>query len=193
MAFYRSIGKKPIHVRKEVMGHATDRLQAALYREIAHLIANGVLDVADADAAVYWGVGPRWAAVGPSLGFHLAGGAGGIRHFVEHLGQTTTALDELEHSAAVPTAVQNAIVDAVLREAGDRSLEQLEHHRDEALLDLLRGRIRDRRARPSCSSKDSANQASTMTGHTPRLCGIGVATQVREWNVESEAMKRTRR
>ena len=149
MAFYRSIGKKPIHVRKEVMGHATDRLQAALYREIAHLIANGVLDVADADAAVYWGVGLRWAAVGPSLGFHLAGGAGGIRHFVEHLGQTTTALDELERSAAVPTAVQNAIVDAVLREAGDRSLQQLEHHRDERLLDLLRERTRDRRARPT--------------------------------------------
>jgi 3-hydroxyacyl-CoA dehydrogenase len=148
MAFYRSIGKKPIHVRKEVKGHATQRLQAALYREIAHLIADGVLNVADADAAVYWGVGLRWAAIGPSLEFHLAGGADGIRHFVEHLGQTTSALDELERPAAVPAAVQNLIVDAVLREAGDRSLQQLAHHRDEALLDLLRGRTTDRRVSP---------------------------------------------
>src|ERR1700691_5399905 len=49
IAFYESIGKKPIHVRKEVVGHVANRLQAALYREIVHLIEQGVLDVADSD------------------------------------------------------------------------------------------------------------------------------------------------
>ena len=29
--FYESIGKKPIHLRKEVVGHVANRLQAALY------------------------------------------------------------------------------------------------------------------------------------------------------------------
>src|ERR1700691_611078 len=43
--FYTSIGKKPIHVRKEVAGHVANRLQAALYRQIVHLIEQGVLDV----------------------------------------------------------------------------------------------------------------------------------------------------
>jgi hypothetical protein len=42
-----TIGKKPIHVRKEVVGHVANRLQAALYREIVYLIEQGVLDVAD--------------------------------------------------------------------------------------------------------------------------------------------------
>src|ERR1700759_2794303 len=38
MRFYASIGKKPIHLRKELPGHVANRLQAALYREVLHLI-----------------------------------------------------------------------------------------------------------------------------------------------------------
>src|SRR6202140_2563282 len=60
ISFYTSIGKKPIHVRKEMVGHVANRLQAALYREVVYLIEQGVLDVADSDAAVCWGPGLRW-------------------------------------------------------------------------------------------------------------------------------------
>src|SRR6202007_27557 len=42
IAFYESIGKKPIHVRKEVVGTAPHRLSAALYREVVYLIEQGV-------------------------------------------------------------------------------------------------------------------------------------------------------
>ena len=83
ISFYTSIGKKPIHVRKEVVGHVANRLQAALYREIVYLIEQGVLDVADSDAAVCWGPGLRWGLMGPNLLFHLGGGQGGIQHFME--------------------------------------------------------------------------------------------------------------
>src|ERR1700754_1251469 len=83
ISFYSSIGKKPIHLRKEVVGHVANRLQAALYREVVHLIHLGVLDVADADTAVCWGPGMRWGAMGPNLLFHLGGGAGGIKHFMD--------------------------------------------------------------------------------------------------------------
>ena len=74
MEFYASIGKKPIHLRKEVVGHVANRLQAALYREIVYLIEQGVLDVADSDTAVCWGPGLRWGVMGPNILFHLAGG-----------------------------------------------------------------------------------------------------------------------
>jgi 3-hydroxyacyl-CoA dehydrogenase, C-terminal domain len=83
--FYASIGKKPIHLRKEVVGHVANRLQAALYREVVYLIEQGVLDVADSDTAVCWGPGLRWGVMGPNLLFHLGGGEGGIQHFMEHL------------------------------------------------------------------------------------------------------------
>ncbi len=70
MAFYTSIGKKAIHLRKEVPGHVANRLQAALYREVLYLIQEGVLSVADADDAVSWGPGLRWgvmATITPEL------------------------------------------------------------------------------------------------------------------------------
>jgi len=85
MAFYASIGKKPIYLRKELPGHVGNRLQAALYREVMYLIQQGVLSVADADDAVSYGPGLRWGVMGPSLQWHLGGGPGGIQHFMEHL------------------------------------------------------------------------------------------------------------
>src|SRR6201985_4036720 len=36
--FYASMGKKPIHLRKEVVGHVANRLQAALSRAVVHLL-----------------------------------------------------------------------------------------------------------------------------------------------------------
>ena len=47
------------------------------------MIEQDVLSVADADAAVSWGPGLRWAIMGPNLQFHVGGGAGGIKHFLE--------------------------------------------------------------------------------------------------------------
>src|ERR1700681_4863302 len=55
MEFYRALGKHPIHIKKEVRGHVANRLQAALWREAIHLVAEGVVSVADADAAICWG------------------------------------------------------------------------------------------------------------------------------------------
>src|SRR6201987_413113 len=85
MAFYASLNKKPIRLYKALPGHAANRLQAALYKEILYLVQQGVLSVGDADIAVSYGPGLRWGVMGPSLQWHLGGGAGGIRHFMDHL------------------------------------------------------------------------------------------------------------
>ncbi|MDT5257959.1 MAG: hypothetical protein QOD10_3039, partial [Mycobacterium sp.] len=85
MVFYAAVGKKPIHLKKELPGHVANRLQSALYREVVYLIGQGVLDVADADDAVSWGPGLRWGVMGPNLLWHLGGGQGGIQHFMDHL------------------------------------------------------------------------------------------------------------
>src|ERR1019366_8815682 len=45
--FYTELGKRTIRLHKEVPGHVANRLQAALWREIAYLISEGVVDVAD--------------------------------------------------------------------------------------------------------------------------------------------------
>jgi carnitine 3-dehydrogenase len=86
MAFYAAIGKRPIHVRKEVPGHIANRLQAALWREAIHLVQEGVATVADVDTAIAYGPGLRWALMGPFMNMELGGGEGGIRHLLDHLG-----------------------------------------------------------------------------------------------------------
>ena len=60
MAFYSAVGKKPIHIRREVPGHVANRLQAALWREAFHLLEQGVASVADIDTAIAHGPGLRW-------------------------------------------------------------------------------------------------------------------------------------
>jgi 3-hydroxyacyl-CoA dehydrogenase len=144
LAFYTSIGKKPIHVRKEVVGHVANRLQAALYREIVYLIEQGVLDVADSDVAVCWGPGLRWGVMGPNLLFHLGGGAGGIQHFLEHLGPAlATWWKDLGTITDFTPEVKQTIIDGVLKEADKRSIEELERERDAILLELLATRAKE--------------------------------------------------
>lgn len=138
MAFYRAVGKQPIQLRKEVVGHVANRLQAALYREVVYLIDQGVLDVADADTAVCWGPGLRWGVMGPNLLFHLGGGEGGINHFMEHLsGPLATWWKDLGNLTEFTAKIKKTIVDGVLQEAGDRSIDELARERDEVLLGLL--------------------------------------------------------
>ena len=154
MSFYESIGKKPIHVRKEVVGHVANRLQAALYREVVYLIEQGVLDVADSDAAVCWGPGLRWGVMGPSLLFHLGGGQGGIQHFMEHLsGPLATWWKDLGKITEFSPEVKQTIIEGVQNEAGDRSIDELERERDAMLLELLATRTKgEKEAQAAMSS-----------------------------------------
>src|ERR1700760_4180366 len=147
ISFYTSIGKRAIHVRKEVVGHVANRLQAALYREVVYLIEQGVLDVADSDAAVCWGPGLRWGLMGPNLLFHLGGGPGGIQHFMEQFtGPVATWWKDLGKITDFSPEVKQSIIQGVLKEAGNRSIEELEHERDTMLLELLATRAKDKKA-----------------------------------------------
>jgi 3-hydroxyacyl-CoA dehydrogenase len=148
IAFYTSVGKKPIRLHKEVAGHVANRLQAALYREVVYLIERGVLNVADADTAVCWGPGLRWGAMGPSLLWHLGGGEGGIQHFMEHLSGPMAALwKDLGPLTDFTPKIKQIIIDGVLSEANGQSLEELARERDEVLLGLLELRALKLRAR----------------------------------------------
>jgi 3-hydroxyacyl-CoA dehydrogenase len=141
--FYASIGKKPIHLRKEVVGHVANRLQAALYREVVNLVHLGVLDVADADTAVCWGPGLRWGVMGPNLLFHLGGGQAGIQHFMEHLsGPLATWWKDLGSFTEWPEGLKQTIANGTLEEVDGRTVDQLAATRDEVLLGLLQLRAK---------------------------------------------------
>lgn len=144
--FYASIGKKPILLNKELPGHVANRLQAALYREVMYLIQQGVLSVADADDAVSYGPGLRWGVMGPSLQFHLGGGTGGIKHFIDHLMDPMVALIKTLGTPDVTPDFKKTIVDGVLQEAGGHSVEQLAQDENELLVGLIRLRSQQSKA-----------------------------------------------
>jgi carnitine 3-dehydrogenase len=137
MAFYASIGKKPILLKKEIPGHVANRLQVALFKEVLYLIEQDVLSVADADAAVSWGPGLRWGIMGPNLQFHLAGGAGGIKHFFEGVFAGLTPLLSALGNPQITPELKQKVTEGVLAEAGDRSVEQLAKDENERLVGLL--------------------------------------------------------
>ncbi len=137
MVFYASIGKKPIHLKKELPGHVANRLQSALYREVVYLIGQGVLDVTDADDAVSWGPGLRWGVMGPNLLWHLGGGQGGIQHFMEHLMPRMAAGWPGLGNPELTPELQQQVIKGVLEEADGRSIEELAAERDEMLFGLL--------------------------------------------------------
>jgi 3-hydroxyacyl-CoA dehydrogenase len=138
MEFYRALGKHPIQIKKEMKAHVANRLQAALWREAIHLVAEGVVSVADVDAAIAFGPGLRWALMGPHLTFHLAGGEGGMTHFMEHLAAANQEwMDDLGNPKLTPD-VQKTIIDGVAQEAGSRSIADLQRWRDRKLIDILK-------------------------------------------------------
>ncbi|HEY3470318.1 MAG TPA: 3-hydroxyacyl-CoA dehydrogenase NAD-binding domain-containing protein [Amycolatopsis sp.] len=89
VAFYTSVGKRPIRLTREVPGHIANRLQAALWQEAYSLVERGIATVADVDTAIAYGPGLRWAVLGPFLNQHLSGGPGGLAHVLAHLGPPT--------------------------------------------------------------------------------------------------------
>jgi 3-hydroxyacyl-CoA dehydrogenase len=136
MAFYAAIGKRPVHLKKELPGHVANRLQAALYREVVYMIEQGVVDVSGADDAVSWGPGLRWGVMGPNLLWHLGGGEGGIAHFMDTLMGPLAALWPVLGNPEMTTDLRQKIVDGVLEEADGRPIEQLAATRDAMLLEL---------------------------------------------------------
>jgi 3-hydroxyacyl-CoA dehydrogenase len=143
LAFYAAIGKKPVHLKKELAGHVANRLQAALYREVMYLIQHDVLSVEDADVAVSYGPGLRWGVMGPSLQWHLGGGAGGIKHYMDHLMDPLAAIIKSLGSPDITPELKKTIVEGVLHEAGNRSVNELAQKENELLIGLLRLRAQE--------------------------------------------------
>ena len=72
-AWMDELGKAPVVVRLDVPGFVVNRLQYALLREAYALVEAGVCDFEDVDRAVTYGLGARWAAIGPFETMDLAG------------------------------------------------------------------------------------------------------------------------
>jgi 3-hydroxyacyl-CoA dehydrogenase len=144
-AFYRTVGKRPITIRREMRGHVANRMQVALYREAIHLALEGAASIEDIDAAIAYGPGLRWAIMGPHMLHHLAGGEGGLRHLLEHIGPgIETWWNDLGRPDLTP-AVIDRLVEAFDR-GERRPIQEIAAERDALLVGLLKSLADTRRA-----------------------------------------------
>src|SRR6202790_978099 len=132
--FFRYIGMHALRVRREVPGHLTDRLQEALWREILHMVNDGVATTGELDDSIVYGPGLRWAAMGTNLIYHLAGGESGMRHMLAQFGPCLkwpwTKLEAPELSERLI----DRMVEGTQQQAAGRSIRELERLRDDSLV-----------------------------------------------------------
>ncbi|HXW43860.1 MAG TPA: 3-hydroxyacyl-CoA dehydrogenase NAD-binding domain-containing protein [Streptosporangiaceae bacterium] len=136
-SFYASVGKRPLRLTRELPGFVANRLQEAMWREALHMVAAGEASVEEIDESIAFGPGLRWAQMGPCLTFHLAGGAAGMAHMLDHFG--AALLEPWTRLAAPPLTAQlrERMVQGCEREAAGRSVAELERRRDDFLAELL--------------------------------------------------------
>jgi 3-hydroxybutyryl-CoA dehydrogenase len=68
-----SMNKKPIEVKKDVLGSVGNRLQYALFREAQYLYEQGIASIEDIDAAVKYSIGRRLPITGPFMTADMGG------------------------------------------------------------------------------------------------------------------------
>lgn len=128
--FYEAVGKVTIRVNREVPGHVANRLQAAVWREAIHLVKSGVASVEDVDKAMWAGPGLRWAAMGPTMLFHLGAGEGGLAAFCERYTDSFNRWWDDLGVLHLDPAIAETLVAGVTEEANGQSPADLSAHRD---------------------------------------------------------------
>ncbi len=137
---YLAADRVPVRLRKDATGHIANRLASALWREAVHLVADGIADVEDVDAALVNGPGLRWSVLGAHMAYHLGGGDGGLAAYLAHLGPSQERRWSTLGNPTLSSDVQAQLVAGVSREAAGRDIATLENARDAALIAALKAR-----------------------------------------------------
>lgn len=135
--FYRAVGREPVVMKKEAVGHLVNRINSAVWREAVSVYQMGLADPEDIDRAITAGPGMRWPFLGPFANFHLGGGEGGIAHYFEHLQPVQEERWKDMPTPQLDDAFRQQIVASVEAMMEGHSIEELEKQRDERLLALL--------------------------------------------------------
>ncbi|HEX9513479.1 MAG TPA: 3-hydroxyacyl-CoA dehydrogenase NAD-binding domain-containing protein [Puia sp.] len=138
MQFYRSIGKKPVLIEKELQGFVANRLQAALFRECVYLVSTGVVSMENLDLIVSSSIGLRWAAAGPFKTFTLGGGPDGLPHFLAHLGPGLEQLWAVLGNPHLDQPTNAILIRQVNDSYGKIPFQELSEERDEQQLSVLK-------------------------------------------------------
>ena len=135
-SFYNSLQRIPVQIKKEMRGHLANRLTSALYREAVYLVSEGVADVEDVDAVMSNGPGLRLALLGPHMNYHLGGGDGGYRYYLEHLGPSQEARWKTLGQTPLTQEIKEKLIQGI--ESQNLDTSELKTKRDNSLIEILK-------------------------------------------------------
>ena len=137
---YTSLGMKPLVLQHEIDGFVADRLLEALWREALWLVNDGVATVEQVDDAIRFGAGLRWASMGTMLTYRIAGGEGGMRHFMAQFGPALQwPWSKLTDVPELTDELLDRIEQQSDAQAAGADVRELERLRDDCLVGVLQG------------------------------------------------------
>lgn len=137
---YRYLGMRPLVLEHEVDGFVADRLLEALWREALGMVADGVATVEQVDDAIRFGAGLRWSFMGTMLTYRIAGGEGGMRHFMAQFGPTLQwPYSKLTDVPELTDELLDRIEQQSDAQADGADVRDLERLRDDCLVAVMSG------------------------------------------------------
>lgn len=144
-AFYQSIGKEAVVLNRECPGYIANRLQLAVYREMIDLVMRGVCTAEDADKALTFGPGIRWAIFGHNMIMQL-GNPGGLKGMMAMLGTGGDVwLADMADWKHMPNEeygeIAQASVDEMMKHFPDEvghTNPEIAKYRDKMLIEILK-------------------------------------------------------
>lgn len=146
--FAEHLGKKPITLNAELPGHMVNRLQFALVREAVACLVNGIATPEDIDAAVRYGLAPRWLLQGALHTVGMAGGPGGMRGILDHAGPAMERWWAPSDGVAIDAATKEKLVAAAAELNQGAAFADWAAWRDSVLVEVLAGQSEADALRP---------------------------------------------
>ncbi len=138
MHLYQTVGMKPLEVRVEIDAFIADHLLEAVWREALWLVNDGVATTAEIDDVIRFGFGLRWAQMGLFENYRIAGGEGGMKHFIQQFGPSLDwPWSKLTDTPDLSDQLVERIGSQSDAQSGHLTVRELERIRDNNLVDIL--------------------------------------------------------
>jgi 3-hydroxyacyl-CoA dehydrogenase len=135
--WFAALDRHPVVLQREVVGNASGRILAAVWRECIDLVLAGVVDLADIDQLVSRGPAATLAVAGPNLMQVMGAGAQGMEYFLGEALQAHEAVwSKLAHWETLSAEDRHRLIRMIERTYDDEPAE-LRTQRDRFLSRLL--------------------------------------------------------
>lgn len=144
LEIYRAVGKEPVVLNVDKIGFIANRFQHAVLREMIALVTEGVCTVEDADKALTYGPGLRWAAIGQGMIGELASPDGARAFNLKFKPASERIFADLSSMTEIPACWPDMAGEGVevekahMSAAIGKTTTQIGAFRDQVLIELLR-------------------------------------------------------